>query len=243
MPEDGIKLLCHEEILSFDEIIAFSEFTISKGIDKIRITGGEPLVRKGICSLIKSLSKLQGLKELCMTTNGQLLAEMANELKLSGLDRLNISLDTLDPKRYTELTRGGDIRKVFEGIEAAKRVGFGTPSSPIKLNCVVSSETTPEEKNSLKAFAEKESLELRFISLMTLSEGKFSQVEGGNGGDCLHCNRLRLTSTGELKPCLFSDLSYNIRILGFEESLRQALENKPIKGVANHCDSFYNLGG
>ena len=203
----------------------------------------QPLVRKGICSLINSLSKLQGLEELCMTTNGQLLSEMANDLKLAGLKRLNISLDTLDPERYSAITRGGDICKVFEGIEAAKIAGFATATSPIKLNCVVSAETDQEERNSLKAFAEKESLELRFISLMSLAEGKFSRVEGGNGGDCLHCNRLRLTSTGELKPCLFSDLSYNIRILGFEESLRQALENKPIKGVANHCDSFYNLGG
>lgn len=239
MPEEGIPLVQHDDILSYDEIIAFVKFAVSKGIDKVRITGGEPLVRKGICSLIKELSEIKGLDDLSLTTNGILLHDMAAPLKVAGLKRINISLDTLNPDRYAELTRGGSLQTVLNGIAAAKKAGF----FPIKLNCVLMDDTSIIDRLSLEKFAKAEGLKLRYIHRMNLASGVFSMVEGGAGGDCPHCNRLRLTSTGDLKPCLFSNISYNIRTLGFEEALRLAVENKPEKGKSNTMNSFYNIGG
>lgn len=239
MPSEGIKLLSHEDILSYDEIVSFVGYAVSQGIDKVRITGGEPLVRKGICSLIKSLSQIEGLEDLALTTNGILLSEMAVPLKEAGLKRINISLDTLNPERYSLLTRGGSLQSVMNGIAAARRAGFST----IKLNCVLMDDTSEIDKLSLEKFSKAEGLKLRYIHRMNLAEGVFSVVEGGNGGDCPRCNRLRLTATGDLKPCLFSDLSYNIRELGFEKAFSLAVKNKPEKGIANTQNAFYNIGG
>lgn len=239
MPPEGIPLVHHRNILSFDEIESFTRYAISQGVNKVRLTGGEPLVRKGICSLISQLSAIEGLDDLALTTNAILLSEMAPDLRVAGLDRLNISLDTMNPDRYRELTRGGDIKKVFEGITAAKKAGFKV----IKLNCVLLPETTEEDRKALSDYALEQGLKLRYIHKMNLAGGEFHIVEGGSGGDCIHCNRLRLTATGELKPCLFSDLGYNIRELGNERAFALAVGNKPEKGTANTKNSFYNIGG
>jgi len=117
MPAKGIKLKRADEILSYEKIIQIVRKAAKLGIYKIRLTGGEPLVRKNISYLVSQLKRLEGIREVSMTTNGILLASMASELKEAGLDRLNISLDSLDPELYKYITRGGNVNRVLEGIE------------------------------------------------------------------------------------------------------------------------------
>jgi cyclic pyranopterin phosphate synthase len=155
------------------------------------------------------------------------------------LDRVNVSLDTLDPEKYAQITRGGDIHKVLEGLTEAKKQGL----TPVKINMVVGEWTNEKDKADLQEFSNKHGFELRFIQKMDLDKGEFSVVEGGMGGDCLNCNRLRVTSNGFLKPCLFSDLAYDIRMLGIQEAFRQALENKPKAGTNSSKCTFYRIGG
>ena len=243
MPEEGIPLVPHSQMLTYEEILDFTRYAVSRGITKVRLTGGEPLVRKGIQSLIHDLAAIPEIRDLGMTTNGIQLPQMSRDLKEAGLHRINISLDTLDAERYRTLTRGGEMGKVLEGIQAAKKAGFGGPGSPIKINCVLLPDTGREEVEKLRAFTQKEGLELRLIHCMDLNHGTFTKVEGGDGGDCPQCNRLRLTSTGILKPCLFNNLGYDIRVLGAQKALDAALCNKPASGSTNTCESFNYLGG
>ena len=119
MPEEGIPLIKHQDILSFEEIEGFTRTAVHYGINKVRITGGEPLVRKDITSLVEKLSAIEGIDDLSMTTNGILLEKFAFPLKQAGLNRINISLDTMDPERYRGITRHGDLGQVLAGIEAA----------------------------------------------------------------------------------------------------------------------------
>ncbi len=239
MPEEGACMLKHSDILSYEEIRDVVAVSVALGIDKIRLTGGEPLVRKDITELVAMIARVPGVKDIAMTTNAILLHKYANKLAKAGLHRVNISLDTVDPVQYRELTRGGDITQVFRGIEAARIAGL----SPIKINCVV--QNSADEPNALlvKAFCDKHGLQARFIRQMELTAGQFSIVDGGIGGDCSICNRLRLTSDGKMKPCLFSDLAFDIRELGIEEAIRLALEGKPEKGTVNISNCFYNIGG
>lgn len=239
MPEEGITMLKHEDILSFEEISTVVRVAVTMGIDKVRITGGEPLVRKGIPGLIAQLAAIEGIKDLALTTNGQLLETYAQPLAEAGLHRVNISLDTVDADRYRELTRGGDISHVVKGIVAAKKAGL----HPIKLNCVVEQSSDETDAQSVKFFATQMGLDVRFIHRMDLHTGSFSIVEGGTGGDCARCNRLRLTADGKLKPCLFSNLEYDVRALGAEEAIRLALQHKPQSGKKNDTGEFYNIGG
>jgi cyclic pyranopterin phosphate synthase len=239
MPEDGIKQLPHQEILTFDEIVDFAKKAVEQGIDKIRITGGEPLVRKGIVELIKMLNSIPGVKELVMTSNGILLSKYAKDLAEAGLQRVNISLDTLNPEKFKKVTRGGDINAVFEGIVAAKEAGL----NPVKLNCVISKSSKEPDAQEVAQFAKENGLQIRFIHQMDLKTGDFKVVEGGDGGDCANCNRLRLTANGQLKPCLFSDLGYDVRKLGTDKALELSLKNKPQTGKHNFSGDFYNIGG
>jgi len=243
MPEKGISLVPHGQILSYEEILDFVRFAVSRGITKIRLTGGEPLVRKGILSLVHSLAAIGGIRDLGMTTNGILLSEMARDLRQAGLHRLNISLDTLDPQRYRTLTCKGELSQVLKGIDAAQRAGFGKEGSPIKLNCVLLPDTTEEELEKLRNYARDRKLELRLIRRIDLKNGSFGKVFKGDGGDCPRCNRIRLTSTGILKPCLLNNLGYDIRALGAEKALEAALQNKPLAGSTNTCDTFNYIGG
>jgi len=239
MPEEGIKLLSHEDILTFDEIIGFTGLAVEKGIDKVRITGGEPLVRKGIVTLVGMIAEIPGITDLSMTTNGTLLEIFAADLKKAGLQRVNISLDTVDPEKYAWITRRGNLNDVIRGIEAAQKAGL----SPIKINCVTGESSSEEDVKGVAEFCSKNRLELRYIEEMNLEQGKFSIVHGGIGGHCALCNRLRLTSDGKLKPCLFNDMEFDIRALGYHEALRLAVENKPEKGTTNSKNSFFNIGG
>jgi cyclic pyranopterin phosphate synthase len=239
MPAEGLQLLKHKDILSFEEIADFTKYLVGKGLEKVRITGGEPLVRKGIVELVSMLSKIEGIKDLGMTTNAMILDRFAEDLKKAGLHRINISLDTTDPIKFKEITRGGNLEQVYRGIEAAQKAGL----EPVKINCVIKKSSKEEEAQKVKSFCEEHKLEVRYIRTMNLEKGEFSVVDGGSGGDCALCNRLRLTADGILKPCLFSDIGYSIREFGHEKALKLALTNKPKCGTANHQNQFSNIGG
>lgn len=239
MPEEGIELLHHSDILSYDEIALFTGIAVGMGIDKVRITGGEPLVRRGIESLVTMLSKLEGIKDLSMTTNGVLLKEHASALKDAGLQRVNISLDTVDRKKYEMITRFDALDRVLEGIEAAVDAGL----MPVKINCVVNESAGEPDAQKVAEFCKAAGLEIRYIRKMDLLKGHFYPVSGGTGGNCAVCNRLRLTSDGKLKPCLFNDIEIDIRETGYKEALRMAAEFKPECGTRSTGSSFYNVGG
>lgn len=239
MPEDGIRLMNHQDILSFEEITEVVRVAVSQGIDKFRITGGEPLVRKDIVTLVSQMASVSGVKDLSITTNGILLEELAQPLKDAGLRRVNISLDTLNPLKFSEITRGGDIEKVLRGIQAAKAAGL----EPIKINCVVFKSSNEADALEVKEYGRMNNLQVRFIRQMNLESGEFSVVEGGEGGNCSRCNRLRLTANGMVKPCLFDEQEFSVRELGAEKALLSALNSKPLNGCFNSKGSFYNIGG
>ena len=239
MPEEGIKLLKHEDILTFDEITDFTRVAVASGITRVRITGGEPLVRKGIVTLTGMIAAISGIKDLSMTTNGTLLAEFAGDLRNAGLQRINISLDTIDPVKYSSITRKGNLNDVFRGIEAAIKANL----VPVKINCVVRESKSERDAMEVAGFCKSNGLEIRFIREMDLGKGTFSVVDGGSGGNCSACNRLRLTSAGKLKPCLFNDAEYDIRELGYEIAIKMAVEVKPEQGLNNLKNGFYNIGG
>jgi GTP 3',8-cyclase len=239
MPPEGITQLRHEDILSFDEIVDVTRTAVSMGIHKVRLTGGEPLVRKGIVDLVQMIGKIEGIRDFAMTTNGTLLSTFAADLARAGLHRINISLDTLDPEKYKKITRFGNIEDVFKGIETARKAGL----TPIKINCVIRQSSEEPDALAVRTFCEKNDCQVRFIKEMNLETGSFSIVEGGEGGDCRRCNRLRLTSDGQILPCLFSDLGFSVRELGAEQALRLAIADKPATGTINRLKQFSNIGG
>lgn len=239
MPEDGIQMLDHSEILSFEEISEVTRMAVNMGIEKVRLTGGEPLVRKGIVQLVAMLARINRIKDLSMTTNGALLEKFAQPLADAGLDRINISLDTINPIRYKLLSRNGELKDVLNGIQAAKLAGL----QPVKVNCVVKTNSDEPDAREVAAYCRENGLEVRFIHQMDLHTGEFYVVEGATGGNCSICNRLRLTANGKIKPCLFSDLEYDVRSMGAENALLAALNNKPACGTTNQSGRFYNIGG
>ena len=153
--------------------------------------------------------------------------------------RVNVSLDTLDPDKFNRLTRGGLIAHVLEGIRAAQSAGL----NPVKINCVVFKSSDEEDARQVKEFALREGLEVRFIRQMDLETGEFGIVEGGEGGNCSICNRLRLTANGMVKPCLFNEQEFSVRLQGSQAALIQAVNSKPQQGCFNRTGSFYNIGG
>lgn len=238
MPEGGIELLKREEILSIEEIAGVIKVGAELGIRKIRLTGGEPLVRKGIVELVEMINHIPEISEITMTTNGILLPKYAEALKKAGLKRVNISLDSMSPAQYEKITRGGNLDNVIEGIKTAKATGL----TPVKIN-VVKLSNDKQDLIVLKEFAHTEGIKIRFISQMDLRTGEFQQVEGGDGGNCLVCNRLRLTANGIIKPCLFSNREFSIKEYGIKNAFLKALNAKPKKGAVNQIGSFYNIGG
>jgi cyclic pyranopterin phosphate synthase len=171
MPEEGVSLKKHEEILTLEELYLISQAAVSMGIKKIRLTGGEPLVRKGIIDLVAMIKGISGLEELSLTTNGTLLKSLGPALKKAGLDRINISLDTLDAERYKLITRGGDVKQVIDGIETALELGL----EPVKINCVLVDGFNNEEIHKFVLLAEGKPLHVRFIELMPIGEGQKKQ--------------------------------------------------------------------
>ena len=238
MPEGGVPLIRHEDVLRFEEISTVAKTAVELGVDKVRLTGGEPLVRRGIVTLVKMLAGIDGISDLAMTTNGTLLAQFARPLAEAGLHRVNVSIDAIDPARYAAITRGGDVNSVLNGIDAARSAGL----NPVKLNCVIQDSADEPDARAVAAYAADAGLPLRFIRRMNLGTGKFSVVVGGTGGDCPQCNRLRLSCDGMVRPCLFSDLRFSVRQLGAREAICRAVSHKPKCGTRSDA-AFHTIGG
>ncbi|MBD9068402.1 MAG: GTP 3',8-cyclase MoaA, partial [Butyricicoccus sp.] len=166
MGENGVPRLPHSAILSFEEIEEIVRAAVSLGVTKVRLTGGEPLVRRGIDELVRRLRAIEGVEELAMTTNGARLAEYAARLKSAGLDRLNVSLDTLDPEKFRRITRIGELCDTFDGLDAARRAGF----ERIKLNTVLMGGVNDDEIAEIAALAKDGAFDVRFIELMPIGE-------------------------------------------------------------------------
>ena len=244
-----------ESILTLEEIIYLSEIFVSLGIEKIRLTGGEPLLRKDLEKLIKNLAKLKPkLKDLAITTNGFGLKNRAQDLKNAGLDRVTISLDSLQPHNFQQLTGVNKLKEVLEGIESAQKSNL----SPVKINAVIIRGWNDSEIASLTEFARQTGLTMRFIEFMPLDSGKTWKKENivsgreifriinsrfpltlknkKRGGEtawnyvfsdgcqgeigiiapitesfCGQCSRIRLTSDGQIRTCLFSTIEHNLR--------------------------------
>lgn len=161
MPPEGIRPIGHRDILSYEEILRVASIAAGLGVKKIRLTGGEPLLRKNITFLISSLKQVRGISDLSLTTNGTFLERQARELKDSGLDRVNVSIDSLRPDRYREIT-GGDLDAVLRGLDAAKRAGL----TPVKINIVVMRGINDDEIRDFAALTLNDDLHVRFIELM-----------------------------------------------------------------------------
>jgi cyclic pyranopterin phosphate synthase len=237
----------HSEILTFEEIQRFVRVAVSLGVTKVRVTGGEPLVRKGLPVLIRMLMDIPGIKDLALTTNGVLLAKHAESLYAAGLRRLNVHLDTLDRERFLRITRRDELHQVLEGIDVARRLGFG----PIKINAVAVKNLVEPDIVPLARFGREHGMEIRFIEFMPLdAQGLWSRgnvltaaeiiqtlsreiaplieipdrdsrapateyryadglgtvgfIASVSRPVCLNCNRIRLTSDGKLRYCLFA---------------------------------------
>ncbi|MFN3396813.1 MAG: GTP 3',8-cyclase MoaA, partial [Thermodesulfovibrionales bacterium] len=164
MPADGVRPVEHKEILTYEEITRVVRVAAGLGVRKIRITGGEPLARKGITFLISSIRNIEGIEDISLTTNGILLNEYAEELASAGLNRVNVSLDSLRPDRYREITRGGEINKVLRGIERAEGVGL----LPIKINMVPIRGFNDDEIEDFARITLKKAYHIRFIEFMPI---------------------------------------------------------------------------
>ncbi|HYW43848.1 MAG TPA: GTP 3',8-cyclase MoaA [Bryobacteraceae bacterium] len=164
MPETDVKFVKRSEILDFEEIERFVRIAVTLGINKLRVTGGEPLVRRDLPVLIRALAAIPGIRDLALTTNGVLLKEMAEPLYEAGLRRLNVHIDTLDRARFLEITRRDDLGKVLDGLAAARRAGF----SKIKLNAVAVKNLVEPDIVPLARYARENDFEVRYIEFMPL---------------------------------------------------------------------------
>ncbi|MFF2091973.1 GTP 3',8-cyclase MoaA [Paenibacillus sp. NPDC058174] len=267
MPEEGMEFAPSEQLLSYDHIVEVVEAAASLGVTKLRITGGEPLVRPGLDGLIRRLAAIPGIADIALTTNGMLLGKQAEALKAAGLNRVNISLDTLDASRFRLIARRGELKRVMEGIEAAVAAGL----TPIKLNCVLLKGINEDEIAQFLKLAYEHPMHVRFIEYMPIGHAddnwrshylslsrvlEIAEAEGyrisrrmnvqGNGPSddwqmegaagsfglihpisdhfCKSCNRLRLTSDGSIKPCLYWVDELNAKeALGDPEAMKRLL--------------------
>ncbi len=252
MPTEGVQLMPRSDILSYEEIYTIVEAAARSGINKVRITGGEPLVRSGLSKLIRMLSHIDPIDDISLTTNGILLAHYAAELKQAGLRRVNISLDTLKPEKFKYIARGGDLGDVLKGIDTARSIGL----DPVKINVVVMRGKNDDEILDFGRKTITEAWHVRFIEFMPFGTcgtegvetvptseiqeclqalGKLEPFAGpaGNGPAryyhfpgskgsvgfitpmtehfCATCNRLRITSDGQLRPCLLGNDEVNLK--------------------------------
>jgi cyclic pyranopterin phosphate synthase len=276
MPSEGLQNTAFKEILTYEEIIRLVGITVGFGIKKIRITGGEPLLRKDLPFLIESLNEIRDIEDISLTTNGVLLKRFARTLASSGLQRVNISLDSLNPDRYREITRGGNIEDVFDGIYAAEEAGL----TPIRINMVPIRGINSDEIEDFARLTQAAPYQVRFIEFMPITPRKMwakdkyvsadeitarvasimplEAVQTATAGParyyrfrnapgvigfispisnhfCSSCSRIRLTSDGKLRPCLFSATEVDIkaalrsgaRDADIAELVRHAVELKP----------------
>ena len=275
MPAEGVAKLQHGDMLDYEELFRVASACVAQGIEKIRVTGGEPLVRKGLVPFLERLSGIPGLRELVLTTNGLQLEELALPLRRAGVARLNISLDSLMPETFARITRGGELARVLAGIAAAERAGFG----PLKINMVVMRGVNDEEILDFAALSIDKPYTVRFIEYMpTLQDKEWNaqsmagseilariaerypllpmvgaemagparnfKIEGAagaigiitpvSGHFCESCNRIRVTATGMVRGCLFSDQGIDLKPLLrsadpdlLPQTLRRIVTEKP----------------
>jgi len=197
MPAEGVYLMSHRDIMTYEEICTIARAAVELGIDKVRITGGEPLIRSGLPELIKMLTRIDNMDEISLTTNGTMLSHYAAELKSAGLRRVNVSLDTLNPEKFKAITRSSNsLGDVLEGIEVARSVGL----NPVKINTVVMAGINDDE---LLDFANKtitEGWHVRFIELMPVVDEEAIASQFVSVNEVRQC----LEQLGELEPCLTS---------------------------------------
>jgi GTP 3',8-cyclase len=167
MPEEGVDVAPRADVLTFEEVARVVRILASMGTRRVRLTGGEPTVRRGLADLVKLLAEMPGVEELCMTTNGHLLGDLAAPLREAGLASVNVSLDTLRPERFAALTRRGDLGRVLAGIEAARAVGF----SRLRINAVAMRGWNDDELGDLCRYAWERGMTPRFIEWMPMGEG------------------------------------------------------------------------
>lgn len=213
MPEEGVSAKCHSDIMSFENLEKVADSFIELGVEKIRVTGGEPLVRKGAINFIEALGK-KNLKKLSITTNGSLLKVYARDLKNAGVDTVNISLDTLDGEKYSRLTRIGDINAVFEGIEEARRAGLN-----IKLNAVLIKGINDGEIGDILAFAKRYGAEMRFIELMPFQTQRDYAAENFIGAAEIIARYPEWTYLGSRENSVAEYYDTGEQIVGFIEPL------------------------
>ena len=298
MPEGGVPKLDHSQILRYEEIIRLVGIVTAMGISKVRITGGEPLVRKDVLALCAGISRLSGLRSLSLTTNGVLLSDFVKGLRDAGIKRINVSLDTLKPERFAAITRRDLFRRVWDGILAAEQAGI----SPVKLNAVIMRGVNDDEIEDLARLTFRFPFHVRFIEFMPFKQVDLdtaffpaseilerlrrvapleASCEGESNGPARHyrfegapgkigiispvsehfcpsCNRLRVTSDGKLRTCLFSTEETDLRLplrqgLSDQEiaaAIRTAINKKPEKhqlgsSVFRKCISrpMFSIGG
>jgi len=273
MPERGIKLLDRRELLTFEEILRVVRILSELGIKKIRLTGGEPLLRDNILDLIEGIRNITGIEDISLTTNGTLLGKFLKDLYSAGIRRINISMDSLDPEKYRRITRGGDLSKVLEAIESSIEMGFES----VKINAVLTGLFDRKDSLEFIKFAVEKPVSVRFIEMIPISGlnfvectrnqintgrlkvgisdifksmnkfGKYHKIKeplgfgpavyyriNGSKGkigfiinkreSCYYCNRIRLTSKGSIKLCLFSGLEIDIK-----KEIRDGTDNERIK--------------
>ncbi len=173
MPPEGVKWQPHDEILQYEEIARIVAVAAGEGIQEVRITGGEPLVRKDLADLIGMIAAAPGIQDISLTTNGVLLADQAVQLKAAGLKRVNVSIDTLKPELYARITRGGKLQRVFDGLKAAEECGL----TPIKTNTVILKGVNSDEIKELASLTIEHDWHIRFIELMPI----LNQAPWGEG--------------------------------------------------------------
>jgi cyclic pyranopterin phosphate synthase len=240
MPPEGISLTHRRDILSYEEIADIAREAAGLGITKVRLTGGEPLVRVGVEILVAMLKQIEGLREVSMTTNGSLLKQKAPLLKQAGLDRLNISLDTIRPRLYRDITRGGEVKTVLDGITAARNAGFHR----IKINMVMIPGLNDMLEEEMRSFCCANGLELQRINHYSLGEHRCRNTSGfERPPPCSSCNRIRFTADGKLKPCLFSDIEIPVAMDAIRESIVEAVRMKPREGHVCVMRGNWEIGG
>jgi cyclic pyranopterin phosphate synthase len=238
MPLEGVPARQHGEFLSLEQMTEVARAAVGLGVNKIRLTGGEPLVKRGIVDLVRMIASIDGLEHLAMTTNGTLLARNARDLKDAGLDSVNVSLDSLDPDRYRELTRGGRIGDARDGIEAAIAAGF-----PVKINMVVLEDTAEGEIPRMREFCSQLGARLQLINHYELVREKGEEYAFDRPPSCATCNRIRLMADGMLKPCLHSDEEVRLDFSRLADSLREAIFAKPRRGGVCTTRAMPQIGG
>jgi GTP 3',8-cyclase len=190
-PAEGIQLMQHDDILTYEEIVRITKAAAELGITKVRLTGGEPLVRLNVTALINDISKIKGIDDISLTTNGVLLKGYAEDLKKAGLKRVNVSLDTLKPSKFKKITRMGKFKQVIDGIEAAREAGL----VPVKINVVAMRGVNDDEILDFARLSMKEGWNIRFIELMPFNGGNPPEEHNiGQGGQ-----PQQFVSVGEIK--------------------------------------------